>query len=316
MRWVKDSILQLRAFFFKLLLQFKSFKTEESILIFSEARGGSTWLMEMLNQALDTAICWEPLHVNNGLIPDRFRLGWRPFLKTDKKNNELNTLFEKILSYKVSNKWSGRYLNIRSILSGEYVLVKFVRANLLLPYFLKIFRFKHQPILLIRHPVDTCVSQIKAFDFDYDTYVKRNKDVLNNERHLANFEYISKLESKLEQKIAIWCINNCPLLNNIEEIDNVFKIYYHELLLDPESVLTEYFTQNKFLKGIEHLNKIEYRKASKTDFNKELGTDVNKQLNKNLKMLNVDEKEKIQAIFDYFDFKLFNAFEAYPTKMH
>ena len=49
------------------------FKAEEGIVIFSEARGGSTWLMEILNNIPNTVVDWEPLHVNNGVVPVDFR---------------------------------------------------------------------------------------------------------------------------------------------------------------------------------------------------------------------------------------------------
>ena len=40
----------------KLILKTKNFKSSDSIIIFSEERGGSTWLMEMLSDTLDICI--------------------------------------------------------------------------------------------------------------------------------------------------------------------------------------------------------------------------------------------------------------------
>ena len=65
---------------FKVFIRFKNFKTKDSIIISSETRGGSTWLMEMLNTSPHTIINWEPLHELKGVIPKHYKWGERPFI--------------------------------------------------------------------------------------------------------------------------------------------------------------------------------------------------------------------------------------------
>ena len=71
---------KIKFFFFKIILSSKNFNVENSIIIFSEARGGSTWLMEILSTIPKTAINWEPLHVKNGVVPKKLNWGWRPYI--------------------------------------------------------------------------------------------------------------------------------------------------------------------------------------------------------------------------------------------
>ena len=76
--------------FIRPILKSKKFNAADSIILFSEARGGSTWLMEMLRETLNVCINWEPLHVNSGVVPKENKLGWRPFIPKDNIDDSYN----------------------------------------------------------------------------------------------------------------------------------------------------------------------------------------------------------------------------------
>ena len=127
------------AFFLRLeeILNTKTFKIDDSIIICSETRSGSTWLMEMLACIPDTMINWEPLHPEFGVIPSELKWGDRPFIPQDNTNPLFIELMSQLLTLELFSPWTLKYNRINNALGATKVLTKFVRANLLLPWIVK-----------------------------------------------------------------------------------------------------------------------------------------------------------------------------------
>lgn len=296
-------------------LKIKNYNASKTIIIFSEARGGSTWLMEMLNDALKVSINWEPLHKDQGVVPKTFNFGWRPYIPLDDKNETYKKLFKNINEYRHYTNWTLSRLKLSKLIKSKQVLVKYVRANMLIPYLLKNFKFKHAPILLLRHPIDSCLSHMKAFNKDRKSDEEfKVPEGINNERFSKHIEYINQLQTELERVIAIWCLNNCYTLNQLNSLKGLHIIYYSDLLNDPEIQIRNYLVENQLEKHVKTLEKVNFRKISSTDFNSEFNNNLEEQLFKNFKRLDEDSKKNIQKVFDYFEFKLFTAFSPYPIK--
>ena len=296
------------------ILKYKKFNAADSIILFSEARGGSTWLMEMLRETLNVCINWEPLHVNSGVVPKENKLGWRPFIPKENIDDSYRTLFTNIHKFKIHSKWTRKYLTLKQLFRSKQVLVKYVRANLLVPYLLENFEYKYPPIFLLRHPIDTCLSHIRAFgDLENRSIESQISDFIYNDRLLEYKDYVSQLDTRLEKKIALWCLNNCSTINKLNEY-NLHIVFYSDLVLSPKKELENILV--KYNSGIstEKLTEGKLRKASSTDFNNEYNHTVEKQLHKNFEILDNSEKDKIQMIFDYFDFQLYTAYSPFPNK--
>ena len=300
-------INRLKYWCFCLILKSKKFKVSESIIIFSEARGGSTWLMELLGEILDVAINWEPLHVTRGVVPRKLHLGWKPYIKPGDSNTSYKRLFTQILEYKRVSKWTAKYLTYKELSASKNVLTKFVRANLLIPYITHNFNLRYPPIFLLRHPVDTCLSQMRAFvnhrEYDFEQEIPQ---WVNNERFHEHEAYLKSLTTPLERKIAGWCLNNCQVLNNLKK-QKVHVIVYSDLLLEPKLELERLLQAYKLDSYKRRMKAIDFTRASTTVIKGEL-KDTEKQLNKNFERLDTPTKERIQAIFDYFEFKLYTAY--------
>jgi hypothetical protein len=273
--------------------------------------------MEILNEIPLTFINWEPLHVVKGVVPKEFNWGWRPYIIKDDKNKVNNDLIKKILSFKVHSEWTSRYLGrieFKKIYNCKIVITKFVRANLLAPYIINNFHFHNKPILLIRHPIDVCISQIKAFD-NNDT-IKTSK-FINNGRFIEHEGFIKTLKTKLEYKIATWCLNNCLLFKDKETLSKVNVVFYSDLLMNPEKETLKIFKTLHCISEVEAqkiIKSINFKKRSRTDFSNDLILDPMKQLNKNFGLLSRSEKDSIQNIFDYFEFDLFDAYAPFPKE--
>lgn len=303
-----------------IILYTKNFRLENGIIIFSEARGGSTWLMEILNHIPGSCINWEPLHVEKGVVPKDFKWGWRPYIPKENRDKRYFKLIRNILSFKVYSNWSSTYfrlMSISSMIKSKVLITKFVRANLLLPYIVSRFKFNNKPILLIRHPVDVCISQLIAFgDNDKNNSLEITNCIKNN-RFILHKDFVETLQTKLEYKIANWCLNNCSLLKDRETLNKVTIIFYSDLLINPkEEILRVLKTLKNFteLDSEKIIESIDFKKRSKTDFKKNLKSDPKKQLYKNFEKLSKLEMDSIQNIFNHFQLELFDAYQPWPHK--
>ncbi|MFD2823320.1 sulfotransferase [Lacinutrix iliipiscaria] len=303
-------------------LKLKVFRTKDSILIFSEARGGSTWLMELLKNIPGVIINWEPLHVDYGVVPKSYKLGWRPKIDKENKETKYKTLFSNIIRMKTFNDWTTKYVSWKDVQSSKYVLTKFVRGNQCLPWFVNTFsELKHPPILLLRHPITTCISRLKTFEGVTNVNVAllendmsfKIPDCINNERFVNHQKYIHELQTQLEVEIAIWCVNNADIIK-LENQNKWMTLFYEDLVSNPKQTLKE------VLKGI-HIelsdavvNQIQYTKPSASNYHGNFKPSKVKQIESYLDHLNQDTLLRIQSIFDYFNLKVYSAFSAYPIK--
>lgn len=300
---------------FRFILAQKKFKVEDSIIIFSEPRGGSTWLMEILNQIPLTCINWEPLAKKGIIIPKSFKLGWRPFIPENSQDQDYIRFFQSILEFSIHNNSAFKFLNSYNLIKSKFVITKFIRANLLVPFILSNFNFKNKPILLLRHPIDVSLSQIKKFKQTENRIAKvKQQNLINYKKIYGKIDFINQLNSPLEIKITQWCLNNVYTINRVNEIENLNVIYYSDLLINPISTIQAIIDEFTIDIPNYFIDSIDFSKPSSTTIIGELKTSSDKQLYKNFKILDNYTKNKVQAIFDHFNFKLYNAFSPLPQK--
>ena len=301
----------------------KNYDIKDAIIITSDPRSGSTWLMELLGDLPDCIVNWEPLNPNFGVDPKHYKLGNRPLINSNNNSNQLRKLFEDILTLKVFNAWTRQYITLKKISSSKYVVTKFVRANNLLPWFTKDLNLNHKPILLLRHPITTCMSNLKNFRGGMtlaslsQPYSEQNifvpPDWINNERYIKHQDFINSLSTPLERKVALWCVNNTHVIIHPER-EKWITVYYEDLVLKPEeefSLLLKKLELPFSPKDYEHLN---FKRASDTNIRNGYNPNPAIQLESFLKVFDDVYLNKIQNIFDYFELKNYTAFSAYPIK--
>lgn len=308
--------------FLRFYIKGKNFTIDDAIIITSEPRSGSTWLMELFGNLPNCIVNWEPLHVIDGVVPKSDNFGSRPLLTANDDTKRYKKLFIQILTLKLFNAWTGRYISFAKIKTSKYVVTKFVRANSLLPWFTKNLNLKYKPILLMRHPITTCISQLKNFHKVTgaslsEPYSEQKMFVpphcINNERYIKNKDYINSLATPLERQIALWCVNNRDIIIHPER-EGWVTVYYEELLVNPESEIASLLQNLKLPFTAEDYKHIDFKKASQSNNRKEFNPDPSVQLESFLQTLNDSYLKKIQNIFDYFEFKNYTAFNAYPIK--
>ncbi|MBK8497436.1 MAG: sulfotransferase [Flavobacteriales bacterium] len=293
------------------ILATRGFAVERSLIITGDPRGGTTWLMELLARSPGIAINWEPLHHDRGVVPASMHWGRRPAIPELDADPARAEVMQEILTYARSTAWTTRYLSEAQAASAQRVLTKFVRANLLLPWITARFQLVHRPILLLRHPVPTVLSQMKAFPHD-DHHAARwsAPDQLFNEAYLAEEDYLNSLPPGLVRHVGVWCVRNLGTLRHARHGTSWMVVHYEDLVLDPAThlkrIAQEWHLDETAILASGH------RQRSTTDFGNDLRSDPAEQVGKWLKTVDPRLLADIQAVLDHYDVRFYAAHVATP----
>lgn len=299
MQFLKKKIRRQKLFF---ILKNKRFKLQNAILLFSDPRGGSIWLMEVLSQLQWTTSNMEPLQNHSGLVPKSFGFGWYPHIPVESKEKKYIDFFDSVLCFKLYKDWTTNKVAIKKLIASKYVITKFVLGNQILPWIVTTFseQFKFKPIYLLRHPVAVCMSHLNTF-----TKIKPHQqflilpennrfktiNTLNNERFTVHEAYLSSLETKMEIQVVLWCINNKNLIET-KQADWV-KVFYEDLLLNPEKEFELLLKKTGLNKIMGNAQNIDFRKPRSTVFNSRFLTNPEEQLTKFTKTFSEQELQKV-----------------------
>ena len=299
----KELTIRKSRFLFYKILKTKRYSIDQSIIIFSEPRGGSTWLMEILNHLPKTAINWEPFHDKLGVVPKTPNWSIRPYWSIDSKQEENFKIVKSILDFSRFNSWTLAISPLNELLKADTIITKFVRGNAILPWIINNFEFKNKPILLVRNPIDTCISQMKSFGkIDYNKIKE-----FYIQRYPKHKLFLESLNTELELRIAIWILNNIEVLNYPNIREKVLTVFYEDLMLNPETMVENILTELKIADKDKEstLKEINYRQASVMNVGG-LKESTEDQLWKNMKKLKDEELRSIQQVYNYFEFDLYS----------
>jgi hypothetical protein len=296
--------------FFNILPQ----KQNKNIFVlFSETRSGTTWLAELLKAGLSGAMIWEPLHPKRGLISSKY--GGRPYFN-DENRRDLKQKLKKILFGKGVNTWIAKMENniIPFYTASKPFLIKFTRVNRLLPEIFSHFKFTKKPILLVRHPASVFLSQRAIFGSPNEGFYwspKRKSEIVNDPRYLQHKKFIDSQETLLFKEFSTYCMNNYHIYESEFKSDNYIVIFYEDLLLNPMETLSEVILEWRLEK--DKIRKM-IGKLNKTNTSQGLEKNPELQMAKwDNKLTNI-EKEKFQAILNYFRIKIYNMKAGRPIK--
>ena len=280
----------------------RTYRPENALQIFSSPRGGSTWLMGMLAQLPGVACVWEPLHERRGVVPNSWGARPHPEALTPADMDVL----EQVLSGNLANAWTCSRTTLREAREADQLLIKYVRANSLLPKMLERWEFRHKPILLMRHPWDVVQSQVRAFG-------PRPMD-LRVEQAYAGHRQIQQRWATIQaepdpcvRQLHLWCLLNAPIWKSCADDPAVVSVDYHDLVLDPEGGLIDVleqlqwqapersdWTPQGFVAGLNA------RAGSDTDFRGDYLQNQQDQLWKNLRRLTPERRASLQNVLDSY----------------
>lgn len=141
-------------------LRARHYDLRETIIVSSSGRGGSTWLAEIVAALSGRLLLWEPLHLNNNPDCTRYGFTWNNYIRPEAEVPEKQAYLERLLrgeELSTRTLTSLRFHPFRFVASTGYV-VKFVNANMMLPWLLR--QFPVRAILMVRHPCAVVSSQL------------------------------------------------------------------------------------------------------------------------------------------------------------
>lgn len=238
-------------------LKYKNFNytSENTIAVFAQPRGGSTWFTDLLLRIPRTAKVDGPLYQGPFLPDGKMSQGKAAKLKSYSKLGfyfhqyipetedypEAQAFFHRLFSHHFFTPYIYQETPLPQLFFAEKFIFKFYQGNLLLPWIVRNFNIK--PILFLRNPYAVVASQIQYYAFR-DT-IRTGGYVLPEFRFSTFFEpykeIIRDVKEPEEILAAMWCLNYVPVITHKENNTKWLTISYEGLLLHREREVDRLF---------------------------------------------------------------------------
>ena len=298
---MRSTISHIKLFGTKVLLNLlsrrKDLDPNQVILIVSDPRSGSTWLSEVLSTINQSYIIDEPLHINNVHELKALKFEWRQHIPVNRNWPAAKQFFKNLFSGKINNPSISK---LGSAKNGQQLIVKTIRAKLLLPWLCQQFNFTYKPIVLVRHPLAMIASLKKHNAFDYPFNKIKSIDHVF-EKHLS---FLSKLETNTEQQLALWCLAN-KYLSEIKDVK--WMVIKYESLIRNFDHTINYIFKTWGLKLPLNIKESKLRASSSTT---KKTFDLDTQLHGWKDVLSPEEVDRYNMILKYFSIDYDNLYQS------
>jgi len=288
-------------------LRAKQFDTKRSIMIFSEPRGGSTWLMEILAQLPNTASIFEPFHSHYGAL-DAYT--WGNHKNTSESWIEGKKAIHQILNADKLDSYQLERSPWYKYLQAENFVFKSVMGTPIMPWIIENFEFHFKPIYILRHPLSVASSTLENLYMRGSTINVDHKwepTGYNKALYTKHQDLFAKDANPIDTLIARWCINNHYALQQNEEW---ITVHYEHMLIQPQQTLKDIFKEWSIEAPAEIQNNLD--RPSHSDFKKDFRQDKNEQLYKWIKKYSKTELDHFQTILDRFEIDIYKISDPYP----
>ncbi|USH00419.1 sulfotransferase domain-containing protein [Thermococcus argininiproducens] len=286
------------------------FNIQDTIIIAGTPRGGTTWFMELLETLPEYKSIFEPF--NKKWFPGvkKLNLPPRPYLEPDTENNPLKDYLNLVFTGQTVSRAPRFSLTPRSIkkrLLATKVVVKFIRANRLLPWIINNFKIR-ATYFLLRHPCATIASQLetgargyfipKSASIPKETILKEASQIPQIKENEWLMKKLTTIQSPEEILATIWSLDNyVPLLYLSRHPNAWYTTTYEKLITDFDEEIEKVFEYINEEVPDEVYEK--FRKPSATTHDKShLGT--SKQLTKWKKKLSTRQVKNILKVIHWF----------------
>jgi len=204
-----------------------------NVAIFSSARSGSSWLMELIATQPRFKYVNEPLHPDHlvacNIAQPPASLVWNLLLPHENRKKVLKSYIQSIEENRI-HIGEPRFMSDCYRLLTNRIVFKILRAKDLIGWFQDVFGW--QVIFLIRHPLATNLSRKQFPRLDL---------FLNNEQFVSKFltteqfKFSRQIQShgtQLQIGVLDWCLQNLPALKDLEN-HNWLLMHYEDLISQP-----------------------------------------------------------------------------------
>ena len=219
----------------------RRYDISQTIGVFCTGRGGSTWLAQMLAAAPRHHMLWEPLHWKTDPGARASGFGEPRYIPQGTDHPQAEKHIAAILrgeriSHLIN---SQRYFRPFELLRVQSYVVKFVTANMMLPWMCDTFPI--QAVHMVRHPCAVVSSQMEhgAWDELTPSFVHHPLLFEHFPRLVSVFESLNKPEEILAFN---WAIQNwVPLSTSYR--DRWVTVTYEQLIEQPEEEVDRVFDE-------------------------------------------------------------------------
>lgn len=294
------------------LVKSKDYDILNNHYIFSDPRGGSTWLMEIIQTITKEPVIWEPLHL--GIKDNPFKtinFGWRQHIPEVSEWKEAKELFDKLFSGKILADNILYKSSFLQVLNSKSLLFKICRGNALLPWLTNNYSFNFKPIFLIRHPFAVVSSQLSHGAWDYPFVNYHIPDTPYNDNYKRHSAFLKTIKTKEEALVAEWCLANSEPLSHKDNNKKWLTINYEEFVLNPEKTLIRILTSWEINYD---LSLIDYKKNSSTTKDDSPDIIIDR-LSSWQNKLNKNQLENMGNVLDYFEIDIYSKNNSLPEKI-
>jgi hypothetical protein len=240
--------------YFRYLLPFASsgkrspINSDRIISVFSDPRGGSTWISDMFCQLPDSMLIWEPLFLFP-LYREIRDVGFcfHQYIPEDADWPAAEEYFTKLYDMRISSTRGFRIYALNKSLKGlhrkKHFVYKDCCSNMLLPWLTA--RFDINPVYVIRHPCAVVASQLKYKHWDYiQNDVKAyfpDKNDRYKDMHILYKDIIDRIKRPEERMAAEWALHNLVPIHHPENDIRWVTVSYERLYKYPEPEITRIF---------------------------------------------------------------------------
>jgi hypothetical protein len=207
---------------------------QEDIFVFSTARSGSTWLMELLASQPGFKHCNEPFNLRDPWVAGKIgKLGIRDWndLYDESKLDQIKDYLSRFQTGRYLFKNPPFYRNHYRIITSR-ILFKIIhaledRVNWLMD------NFNANVILQFRHPIPASLSR-HTFP-KIDVYINGIPQRFFTAEQLKEAKQISDKGSKLEKGVLNWSMQNYILHSQTRS--SVMRVTYEQMVIDPDPII-------------------------------------------------------------------------------
>ena len=272
----------------KVAYNFKK-KPRNLLFLFTEGRGGGTWLMESLQSNLKAISIFEPLDGRNiKIMGIKKRLGHQFDIVNKKDADLLYDYLSLVLGGTLYDCKPVMFNTIWSVLHSKVAVVKFVNNTLLIPFILRNFTSGFKPIYIARNPIDILNSRI---NYGYRFHSKSHK-LTRNEIHnffsKKAFRSYIYMSPQIETNYELWILEICCYIDFAFRLKKNLNFVVYEKLRLKESSTIKMLRDEYFISDFDMLDRFS------------ASTHKMRQLKKDAKKSNFSEEQisKFQCIID------------------
>lgn len=214
---------------------------KSTLCLFSNPRGGSTWLGEILQEIPDSVLCNESIF----RLPEfsELQFTWHQPIPAGVDWPEAYELFRKILNREILSQRVYFTNDLAKIPGAAHHIYKFCHGNLLLEWFAD--HFDVMPILLVRHPCAVVSSQIQHHGWQKmkeGGEIKYSIPEFRFNDFYFLYEDILKTVKTIEESLAAtWCLTMVDSLQNQSNDKKWITVAYENLYTNFEFEIDRIF---------------------------------------------------------------------------